>query len=77
MVSKRFEGILTVEWEDHVEVCHVKERTREKFLERLNDARIEIFKYIPEGTHVKTNYRGDFAAGFAEKLRARTLLKNV
>ena len=72
MVSKRFQGTFIVEWEDQKEECHIVERTQTKFLERLNEAREEIFKQIPKGSHVKTRYHGDFAELLADRLQKKT-----
>jgi len=59
---RRLRGELTVTLSDgYVEHAHIRERHREKFVDRIQENLKIILGSGPPG-HVKINYRGDLAA---------------
>jgi len=66
---RRFKGELTVTLSDgSVEHCHIQERGRKNFGDRVQEDVKMILDNAPPG-HVKINYKGDFAAGLYDSLK--------
>jgi len=69
-LKNRFVGVIRVTFADgHVETCVVKERAKmgkQHFLSLVREFGQLILKEAPKDSHVKLNYRGDFAREMAE-----------
>jgi len=71
MKPKRLFGKVTITLPDgYVEVCKISERGTKRYLERLKE-NIEIILKEAGNGNVKLNYRGPFAAGIYDFLKAK------
>lgn len=72
-MKNRFAGVIRVTFADgHVEKCVVKERVdkgKGHFLSLVSLYGQLILKEAPKDSHVKLNYKGDFAREIAEHIR--------
>jgi len=74
-MKNRFVGVITVTFPDgHVEKCLVKERIdkgKAHFIDTVREFGQLILNEVPKDSHVKLNYKGDFAREMHEHMRKR------